>query len=75
MSQTYTISYAIPTGGMSGGCMALHNSTASNITAIIVPFHNPAGATASVLVVPGDVLPIRSREIKSASSTGLFGLN
>lgn len=75
MSQTYTLVFAIPTGGLSGGCMALHNSTASAINAVVVPFHAPAGTTAAVSIGAAATLPLRTREIKSASGPGLFGLN
>lgn len=75
MSQTYTLAFAIPTGATSAGCMALHNSTGSAISAVVVPFHAPAGTTAAVSIGAAATLPLRTRAIISASGAGLFGLN
>lgn len=75
MSQTYTLAFAIPTSGISGGCMALHNSTASAISAVVVPFHAPTGTTAAVSIGGAATLSLRTREIKSASGAGLVGFS
>ena len=77
MSQTYTEAYAL-TAGVTLGCMALHNPTASTITAVVVPWRNSTnggagGVTAAVAVPPGGILPLKTRQV--VSGTGLIGLN
>jgi len=79
MSQTYTEAFSIPTGGSSAGCMALHNSTSSPITAVVVPWRfngngGFGGATCAVAIPAGGILPLKVREIKSAGA-GLIGFN
>jgi hypothetical protein len=75
MSQTYTYAFSIPTSGTSSGCMALHNSTGSPITAVVVPWVNLSGATAPVAIPAGGILPLKVREVKSGAGAGLVGLN
>jgi hypothetical protein len=81
MSQTYTEAFAIGSGS-SLGCMAIHNSTGSLITATVVPFRNsgngsqsPVGATCAIAVAAGDILPLKVREIRTTRAPGLIGFN
>ena len=75
MSQTYTDAIVIGTAGTSAGCMALHNSTTSPITAVVVPWRNNlTGLTLTVAIPAGGILPLKVREVKSTTA-GLVGLN
>lgn len=74
MSQTYTEGFTITTAGTSAGCSALLNATTTAATAIIVPWRNVSGATCSVSLAAGQILPIKTREVKS-STQNLTGLN
>jgi hypothetical protein len=73
MSQTYTEGFTISTAGTSAGCMALLNATGTTATAVVVPWRNAPGVTCSVSLAPGDVLPLKVREVKSSTQT-LTGL-
>ena len=75
MSQTYTEAFTIGTTGTSGGCMALHNPTATTVTAVVVPWRNTTGVTAAIAVPAGGILPLKVREVKSTSTGGLVGFN
>lgn len=74
MSQTYTEAFTIGTSGSSAGCMALLNATTTTATAVVVPWRNSSGVTCSVSLAPGEILPLKVREVKSSTQV-LTGLN
>ncbi len=80
MSQTYTEAFTISTAGTSAGCMALHNPTGSTVLATVVPWRNrnnggSGGVTAAVAIGPGEILPLKVREVKSGATNTLIGFN
>ena len=74
MSQTYTQGFTIPITGSSAGCMALLNATTTSATAVVIPWRNATGVTCSISLAPGEVLPLKIREVKSSTQilTGLL---
>lgn len=74
MSQTYTQGFTIPITGSSSGCMALLNATTTDATAVVIPWRNATGVTCAISLAPGEVLPLKIREVKSSTQilTGLL---
>lgn len=74
MSQTYTEGFTIPTSGLTGGCSALLNATATTATAVVVPWRSTSGGTCNISLSPGTILPMKVRRVVS-STQELTGLN
>lgn len=75
MSIMFTEAFRIGTAGTSSAGFALHNPNTTTQTAVVVPFRNTvAGATVDVALQAGQILPLKFREVRSASAnlTGLL---